>query len=420
MRRDGAALEIGGQSYNLGQIRRVLLVGAGKAGAPMAQAAAAILGEHLSQGLVIVKEGYTDQSNQLPPYTVIEAGHPVPDERGVQGAQRIRELLGQAQADDLVICLISGGGSALLVSPVEGVSLADLQDLTGALLSCGASINEINTLRKHLEQLKGGGLARLAAPAQVAALALSDVIGDPLEVIASGPTSPDPSTFQEAMDILKRYGLLEKAPSGVLAHLRRGLAGAASETPKAEDKIFANVHNVIIGSNRQAALAALEMARSVGYNTLLLTTALQGEARQAGRFLAAIAREISISGQPLSKPACLIAGGETTVTLSSSAAQGGSLGGRNQELALGAASDLAGLPGVLLVTLATDGGDGPTDAAGAAVTGETLQRARQLGLDPQDFLERNDAYHFFERLGDLLKTGPTNTNVNDLTFIFAE
>ena len=420
MRRDSAALEIGGQSYNLGQIRRVLLVGAGKAGAPMAQAAAAILGEHLSQGLVIVKEGYTDQSSQLPPYTVIEAGHPVPDERGVQGALRIRDLLGQAQADDLVICLISGGGSALLVSPVEGVSLADLQDLTGALLSCGASINEINTLRKHLEQLKGGGLARLAAPAQVAALALSDVIGDPLEVIASGPTSPDPSTFQEAMDILKRYGLLEKAPSGVLAHLRRGLAGAASETPKAEDKIFANVHNVIIGSNRQAALAALEMARSVGYNTLLLTTRLQGEARQAGRFLAAIAREISISGQPLSKPACLIAGGETTVTLSSSAAQGGSLGGRNQELALGAASDLAGLPGVLLVTLATDGGDGPTDAAGAAVTGETLQRARQLGLDPQDFLERNDAYHFFERLGDLLKTGPTNTNVNDLTFIFAE
>ena len=420
MRRDGAALEIGWQAYNLGQIRRVLLVGAGKAGAPMAQAAAAILGEHLSQGLVIVKEGYTDQSSQLPPYTVIEAGHPVPDERGVQGALRIRELLGQAQADDLVICLISGGGSALLVSPVEGVSLADLQDLTGALLGCGASINEINTLRKHLEQLKGGGLARLAAPAQVAALALSDVIGDPLEVIASGPTSPDPSTFQEAMDILKRYGLLEKAPSGVLAHLRRGLAGAASETPKAEDKIFANVHNVIIGSNRQAAQAALEMAQSVGYNTLLLTTRLQGEARQAGRFLAAIARQTAVSGQPLSKPACLITGGETTVTLSSSAAQGGSLGGRNQELALGAASDLAGLPGVLLVTLATDGGDGPTDAAGAAVTGETLQRARQLGLDPQDFLERNDAYHFFERLGDLLKTGPTNTNVNDLTFIFAE
>ena len=420
MRRDGAALEIGWQAYNLGQIRRVLLVGAGKAGAPMAQAAAAILGEHLSQGLVIVKEGYTDQSNQLPPYTVIEAGHPVPDERGVQGAQRIRELLGQAQADDLVICLISGGGSALLVSPVEGVSLADLQDLTGALLGCGASINEINTLRKHLEQLKGGGLARLAAPAQVAALALSDVIGDPLEVIASGPTSPDPSTFQEAMDILQGYGLLEKAPPGVLAHLRRGLAGAVSETPKAEDKIFANVHNVIIGSNRQAAQAALEMAQSVGYNTLLLTTRLQGEARQAGRFLAAIARQTAVSGQPLSKPACLITGGETTVTLSSSAAQGGSLGGRNQELALGAASDLAGLPGVLLVTLATDGGDGPTDAAGAAVTGETLQRARQLGLDPQDFLERNDAYHFFERLGDLLKTGPTNTNVNDLTFIFAE
>jgi hydroxypyruvate reductase len=323
-------------------------------------------------------------------------------------------LLANTAQDDLVICLMSGGASALLVSPAPGLTLADLQSLTSALLACGASIYEINTLRKHLEQLKGGGLARLAAPARVATLILSDVIGNPLEVIASGPTVPDPSTFTDAYHILEHYRLIDHVPPGVIRHLEYGRAGQIHETPKPGEPLFSRVQNLVIGDNLQAALAALEQAVREGFHTLLLTTYLQGEARQAGSALAAVARQIDAPGHPLPRPTCLAAGGETIVTL-----QGDGLGGRNQELALGAVAGLAGLDDILLATLATDGGDGPTDAAGAIVSGETLERARQAGMQPEDYLARNDAYHFFDALGDLLKTGPTQTNVNDLDFIFA-
>lgn len=410
-------LHICGRAYDLSDFRRVLLVGAGKAGAPMAQAMGDILGEALTEGIIIVKEGYSRPERFSETFRVlklVEAGHPIPDQRGAQGARQMAELLADAYENDLVICLISGGGSALLVSPVEGINLAELQALTNSLLACGADIYEINTLRKHLELLKGGGLARLAAPAKVISLILSDVIGDPLDVIASGPTVPDPTTFGDAWRILERYHLLEQTPPAILRRLERGLQGLIAETPKPGETIFARTTNWMIGSNLLAAQAAMEQARALGLNTLLLTTCLQGEARQAGRFLAALARQIAASGQPVSRPACLVAGGETTVTL-----HGDGLGGRNQELALGAVADLVGLQDILLVSLATDGGDGPTDAAGAAVSGETYQRACQAGLQVEDFLKRNDAYHFFAALGDLLKPGPTMTNVNDLTFIFA-
>jgi hydroxypyruvate reductase len=245
-------------------------------------------------------------------------------------------------------------------------------------------------------------------------LILSDVVGSSLDVIASGPTIPDNSTFQEAHDILERYKLTDKIPVNVLERIRQGVLGQQPETPKPGEAIFANVHDAIVGSNRVAAEAALEQAVNEGYNVMLLTTYLQGEARQAGRLLSAIARQVADSGQPLPRPACILAGGETTVTL-----HGDGLGGRNQELALGAVVELAGLQDIALVTLATDGGDGPTDAAGAVVTEQTLARAEQAGLIPDEFLARNDAYHFFQRLGDLLKPGPTLTNVNDLVFIFA-
>jgi len=289
-----------------------------------------------------------------------------------------------------------------------------MQALTRELLACGASINEINTLRKHLDQVKGGGLARMAQPAALATLVLSDVVGDPLDVIASGPTVPDPTTFADAYAILERYGIVERIPPPIVAHLCRGIAGAVAETPKAGDALFERVQNLIIGSNRQAAEGALEAAQAEGFNAMLLTTYLQGEAREVGRVLAALAREIAATGRPVSRPACVVAGGETTVTL-----RGDGMGGRNQELALATAADLAGLRDVLLVTLATDGGDGPTDAAGAVVTGATLDQARGLGLDPAAQLARNDAYPFFAALGDLLRPGPTQTNVNDLTFVFA-
>ncbi|HMN60082.1 MAG TPA: DUF4147 domain-containing protein, partial [Anaerolinea sp.] len=311
------------------------------------------------------------------------------------------------------LCLISGGGSALLTCPAEGISLDDMRAVTGLLLGCGANINEMNAVRKHLDLVKGGGLARWAAPARTAALILSDVIGDPLDVIASGPCVPDSSSFASAWSILERYNLIDRLPEAVRARLQSGLRGQVAETPKPGDPLFERVQNEVIASNYQAAQAALEQARRDGWQTLLLTTYLQGEARQAGRMLAAVARQAAGSAEPLGRPACLVLGGETTVTL-----RGDGLGGRNQELALGAVAEMDGLADAFLVALATDGGDGPTDAAGAVVTGETLVRARAAGLDPADFLARNDAYHFFQPLADLLLPGPTQTNVNDLAFLF--
>lgn len=404
------------QSYALNEYEKVFLIGAGKAGLPMVQATANLLGNRISAGAVIVKSGQLKDSKTTIGQHVklYEAGHPVPDESGVNATKQILDLVHSAGINDLVICLISGGGSALLTQPAEGITLEDLQELTRLLLASGASINEINTLRKHLDLVKGGGLAQETAPAQILTLILSDVIGDPLDMIASGPTVPDSTTYQDAWYVLEKYQLLDKIPNEVLNRISAGLQGKLPETPKPGYPIFNNVTNLIIGSNLLAANAALMQARLEGFNPLLLTTYLQGEARQAGKFFAALAHQIAASDEPVSRPACLIAGGETTVML-----RGQGLGGRNQELALGAVQDMAGLEKMLLVTLATDGDDGPTDAAGAVVNGETLVRAEKLGMKPEVYLANNDSYHFFEPLGDLLVPGSTQTNVNDLVFLFA-
>jgi hydroxypyruvate reductase len=396
-------------SYDLQPSARVYVVGAGKAGAPMAQAVEEILGERVTAGQLNVKYGYT-----LPTRIVklVEAGHPIPDEAGVHGAQRIAALLGDTRPEDLVLCLISGGGSALMTSPAEGLTLGDMRTLTNLLLRRGATINEMNTIRKHLERLKGGGLARLAYPARVASLILSDVVGNPLDTIASGPTVADQSTFAEAYRLLERYGLLVDAPPAVVAHLRRGVEGAIPETPKPGDPTLARTRNVIIASNDLAVRAAQRAAEELGFHTLVLSTYVEGEAREVGKVLAAIAREIVASGRPIPRPACVIASGETTVTV-----KGQGKGGRNQEMALMAAMRLSGLEDVAIVCLATDGSDGPTDASGALADGNTLYRAANLGLDPREHLERNDSYPFFAALQDLLLTGPTNTNVNDLALI---
>ena len=397
--------------YDLSTYRRVLLVGVGKAGVPMTQAAAAIISDRLAAGVVVAKELSHDIS--IPRVQLFEAGHPLPDGRGVAAAQEIAALLQDAGEDDLVVALISGGGSALLPLPVAGVDLQQLQALTSMLLACGATINEINTLRKHLEQLKGGGFARMAAPATLATLVLSDVVGNPLDVIASGPTVPDSSSFADAYSVLERHGLLTQAPTPIRTYLEAGVRGDVSDTPNLGDALFERVQNVIIGSNEQAAEAAIASAQQFGFHTLLLSTYIQGEAREVGRVLAAIARQLHANNQPLPRPACIVLGGETTVTL-----RGNGRGGRNQELALATVIDLAGLHDIVLVSLATDGGDGPTDAAGAVVTGKSLERAQAQGLDPHAYLARNDAYTFFDALGDLLKTEPTATNVNDLAFLF--
>ncbi len=297
--------------------------------------------------------------------------------------------------------------------PVGGVSLSDLQIMTDALLRCGATIDEINAIRKHLSQIKGGHLARWAYPAKVVSLILSDVVGNPLDVIASGPTVPDSATFADAVGVVEKYDLTEQLPRSILGHLRRGVEGELPETPKAGDPAFDRVDNVVIASNDIAASAALRAAEALGYNAMLLSTYIEGEACEVARVFAAIGREIAVSGRPMTPPACVIAGGETTVTI-----RGSGLGGRNQELALAAALEIGGLANVLVVALATDGTDGPTDAAGAVVDGTTVLRADEIGLSAAGSLRNNDAYHFFERLGDLLITGPTNTNVNDLTFVF--
>ncbi len=414
LRREGDWLIVGDRRYDLRAFERAWLVGAGKAGAAMTAAAVAALVDRLSGGVVVVK----DDGAPLPDVagvSLLRAAHPTPDERSVVAGQRIATLLAQAGARDLVIGLISGGGSALLNLPVPGVTLADIQALTTALLACGAPIGAINTLRKHLDQLKGGGLARLAAPATLVTLILSDVVGSPLDVIASGPTVADPTTFADAIATLDQYGLRAQCPPAIVAYLEAGARGERPETPKPGDQALAAVQNVLIGSNAQAAQAALAAARAAGFNALLLTTYLEGEAREVGRVLAGIAREMATTGQPLAPPACLIAGGETTVTL-----RGTGRGGRNQELALSAALALDGLNGVLVAALATDGGDGPTDAAGAVATGDTVARAHALGYEPRDYLQRNDSYTLFASLDDLLLPGPTGTNVNDLVFVLVE
>lgn len=409
--REGNQLRIGERTYDLGQVERVLVVGAGKAGAPMARAVEDALGDRIAAGVVNVKRGHVEPTRAV---QLHEAGHPIPDEAGVEGTRRIVELLRSAGPRDLVICLISGGGSALLQLPAEGISLADTQRITDLLLRAGATINELNTVRKHLSQVTGGGLARLAQPASLAALLLSDVVGNPLDVIASGPTVPDTSTFADAVAILERYDLWSRAPTSVRQRLDAGRRGEVPETPKADDPLFTRVQNLVVASNEVAALAAVAEAERRGFRTLLLSTYVEGEAREVAKVYAALAREVAASGRPLPRPCCLVLGGETTVTV-----RGQGSGGRNQELALAAALKLDGLHDVMLVALATDGNDGPTDAAGAVVDGTTIARARAIGLDPYAALAENDAYPFFDRLGDLLLTGPTNTNVNDLAFIFA-
>jgi glycerate 2-kinase len=407
---DGETLLIDGMPYDLVRYRRVLVIGGGKAAAPMAQAVEAILGERIAAGWVNVKAGYTAPTRRI---TVHEAGHPVPDAAGIAGTRAMVDLLRGTSVDDLVLCLISGGGSALMTLPVEGVTLEDMQALTGSLLRCGAPIQAINAVRKHLSQVKGGQLARRAHPAAVVALILSDVVGSPLDVIASGPTVPDTTSFGDAIQVIEQYGIEDEVPEAIRCHLARGAAGELQDTPKAGDPALERVQNVIVADNARAAQAAVERAQALGFNALLLSTYVEGEAREVAKVLAALAKEIAATGRPVPRPACLVLGGETTVTV-----RGGGTGGRNQELALAAALGIQGMPSTVIASLATDGSDGPTDAAGGLVDGSTVARGQAAGLSALAALADNDAYPYLDRVGDLLVTGPTNTNVNDLMTVW--
>jgi hydroxypyruvate reductase len=406
-----------GAAYDLDSYGSILVVGAGKATGRMALAIEDVLGDRITDGLIIVKNGYTAPLRAV---RQVEAGHPVPDEAGVEGTQRIIELVRRADEKTLVVCLFSGGGSSLLVAPLPGVTLEDKRRTTEQLLRAGATIDELNTVRKHLSAVKGGRLAQLAHPATVVTLILSDVIGDRLDVIASGPTTSDSSTFSDAAQAIKRYRLKPALPHGVVAFLERGLAGREPETVKSGDACFLKTSNVIVGSSAQALAAAREKAAALGWRTEVVTAELQGEARDAARMLARKALQVRDELNPGGRQ-CLLYGGETTVTV-----QGAGRGGRNQELALAFALEIAGMNGITLFTAGTDGTDGPTDAAGAVVDGSVAAEARKYGIHPEAYLGNNDSYTFFQRLDSdtggkyHVMTGPTGTNVMDIQIILIE
>jgi len=401
------------RTIDLRAFDRIIAFGAGKASARMALGLEACLGDRLTGGVVVVKTGHGES---LARTRLLEASHPVPDATSIAAAEALLALGQQADERTLFIGLTSGGGSALLCAPQAGLSLEDKRETTRLLLGCGASIREINCVRKHLSAIKGGRLAAALAPATVLNLILSDVIGDDLSAIASGITAPDPTSYGGALAVLQRYDVLGQVPTAARRILEAGARGDYLETPKPGDPLFRRTHNLIIGSNHQAVLAAQAKALELGYATLVLTSRLEGEAREAGRFLMAIAEDVRDRQLPLKAPACLLCGGETTVTL-----RGKGKGGRNQELALAALAHFEQEPermrGITLLSAGTDGNDGPTDAAGAFACSDLLTKALEQGLVANTYLARNDSYPFFQQIDGLLKTGPTNTNVCDLQVV---
>lgn len=405
-------LKIRDKKYNLDLFDRVFVVGAGKASAFMALELEKILGDRISGGIVVVKYGHGAPCKKV---RIKEAGHPVLDENGLNATKEILELLKTTTEKDLVVCLISGGGSALLESLSPDISLSEMMETAETMLKSGATINEFNIIRKHLSLVKGGGLARHITPSQGISLVISDVIGDPLDIIASGPTYPDGSTFQEAWQILEKFDLLNRIPASVRRRIQEGLEGKIPENLKEGDPIFEKIDHVIIGNNERAVEAAAEKAAEMGFRPVILTTMLEGEAKEVGLVLAIIAREIIDRQRPFQPPVCLICGGETTVTF-----EKGGKGGRNQELAVSVLHYLKDSPGYLFFSVGTDGTDGPTDAAGGLADAGVYRRALELELAPEKYLKAHDTYHFLEKTGGLIKTGPTGTNVMDVMAMLIE
>lgn len=395
-------------SYEAMKARRLLVIGFGKAAFQMGMAVEDSLGDIIDEGILITKYGHGSKEARLKKLKVIEAGHPLPDENGCKGAEEVMRLLENTDEHTLVLCLISGGGSALLVHPYDGISLSDKQAVTELLIRAGANIVELNTVRKHISAIKGGRLAELASPARIISLILSDVIGNRLDVIASGPTFPDKSTFIDSTLVLRKYNLLDKIPESVLRLLGRGIEGLVPETPKEGSAVLARVENTIIGSNRIALESAQKKAAELGFRAEVLSSSIRGEAREIGRWLAGKVI-YQKNSRKTDKPCCMITGGETTVTV-----KGTGQGGRNMELALAFAMEIKGIEGITLLSAGTDGADGPTDAAGAFVNGETIKMAKMAGLDAAAYLDNNDSYNFFKKIDALLITGPTGTNVMDV------
>ena len=406
LKRDGSILQINRNRFNLDKVRKTWILGAGKAAAPMGRAVEKILGRYAAGGILVTKYGHGLPLKRL---EVVEAGHPWPDLKSIDAGNRIVSFINsRIEADDLVICLFSGGASALLVSPARGITLKDKLICTRLFMDSGADIYELNAIRKHLSDLKGGGLAKIVS------LILSDVVGDDVGTIASGPVSPDPTTFGECLEICRKRQLLNRIPAAVRKRFEQGAAGRIAETPKPGDPVFGNNKSFIVGSSAQACGAAARAARSLGYRALVLTSRLEGDNGEAARFHMSVAGEIVFHGRPLRRPACIISGGETTVKVA-----GRGKGGRNQEFVLHCVRELSALPAPCLVaSLGTDGTDGPTESAGALADNATLARSVKYGTSfLNDSLRNNDSHTFFKRLNDLIVTGPTRTNVMDLHII---
>ena len=398
--------------YDLESYNNIYIVGAGKATARMALAIENILSDKISSGCISVKYGYTETLQKI---DIIEAAHPVPDENGIKASKEIVSILEKAEKNDLVISLISGGGSALLPLPPDPISLSEKQLTTNLLLKSGASIHEINCIRKHISLVKGGNLARAAAPATVINLMISDVVGDNPDVIASGPFVPDNATFKDALGILQKYKIESEVPQSVLTRITDGSNGKIDDNPQASETIFESITNVIIASNIHSLEAAEKMAKELNYNTLILSSQIEGNTKDCAGMHTAIAKEIVNTGNPIAKPACIISGGETTVKVT-----GSGKGGRNTEFAIQAAKFIQGIKGITVLSIGTDGSDGPTDAAGAYCTSETIKLSEENGLNINEYIESNDSYNFFDTLGTLIKTGPTNTNVMDVRIILVD
>jgi hydroxypyruvate reductase len=396
---------------DISRYKNIFVIGAGKAVCPMARAVEELYGERISGGCVVTKYGH---GLPLRKVRIVEAAHPVPDRRGWYGARELLRIASRAEKTDLVITLLSGGASALLAAP-DGITLGEKKKITKLLVNSGATIAEINSVRKHLSKIKGGQLMKAVYPASSLTLIVSDVVGDDLSTIASGPTVPDPTTFNDALGVLKRYGLLSKTPPKVLKRIRAGVRGERPETPKPGDKTFKSTANVIVASNSVALEAAKKKAVSMGYNTLILSSSVTGPTRFTADLFSDIIREVKRSGNPVPAPACLLLGGETTLKVA-----GGGMGGRNQEFALATAARIDGLAGVTVLAAGTDGTDGPTDVAGAFADSTTLKRAKRAGADYGKCLRENDSYRFFKPLGDLFITGPTGTNVMDIVVAVIE
>lgn len=404
-------LIIGQHNFRLNNIENIFVIGAGKASGMMAFEVEKILGKRISEGHIVVKYGY---SSPLKYIKTTGAGHPIPDLHGFEGTEAVLKIAGKANSKDLVICLLSGGGSALLPDFPDGSSPEEMMHLNDLLVNSGACIEEINAVRKHLSAVKGGQLARTVYPATLVSLILSDVPGDPLDVIASGPTTPDPSTFQQAISVLEKYDLLSAVSAGIRKYLEDGMNGNRPETPKQSDPVFEKTSNILIGTNRLALEAAKIKAVEYNLNTVIIDNKIQGNTSAVAEYVFETALRYKDDKNEM-KPACLLFGGETTVKMT-----GKGMGGRNQHLALFAAGLIQNHSGITILSAGTDGSDGPTSAAGAVVDSDTYRNALSKNIDPAEFLQVFDSYHFFNKVGGHIITGPTMTNVMDIIVVIIE